>query len=139
MRIFVYEHISAGGLGPDNPASLLREGRAMLDAVADDFGRVPGVSVVTPDHGGDFRARVRTTDATLVIAPEFDDLLLTRSRWVLEEGGRLLGSLPGAVELCGDKWGLYQHWRRCGVRTPLTALAGEAVAFPRVCKPRHGA
>ena len=38
-RIFVYEHLTCGGLleDPDSPESLLREGAAMLCAVVEDF------------------------------------------------------------------------------------------------------
>ncbi len=149
MRLFVYEHLCAGGLGPGAPASLRREGEAMLRAVAADFARIPGVRVVTlpdePDEpGGEadlFDAAVAGCDAALVIAPEFDDLLLDRSRRVLERGRRLLGALPEAIRRTGDKLALARHWQAQGTRTPDTRLADRAPAFPPpwVCKPRHGA
>jgi predicted ATP-grasp superfamily ATP-dependent carboligase len=37
MRLFVYEHLMAGGFGAQAPTSLLAEGRAMLGAVVADF------------------------------------------------------------------------------------------------------
>ena len=51
-RVLVYEYLTALGLGrdPGSPEhSLYREGRAMRDAVADDFRRIPGVEVRTFD------------------------------------------------------------------------------------------
>lgn len=161
MRLFLYESLSAGGLGPEAPASLRREGWAMLRAVAADFARIPGVHATTlldphaPDLPGTrcdradmarepdrFRANAAAADATLVIAPESDGHLLERSEWVGAAGGRLLGALPPAVRLTGDKRALAEHWQARGVRTPATVVADAlppAIAGPWVCKPRHGA
>jgi predicted ATP-grasp superfamily ATP-dependent carboligase len=162
VRLFIHECLSAGGLGPDAPASLRREGWAMLCAAAGDFGSVPDVRVSTllderssdvpgcecrriavgeePDAFRDFAA---CADATLVIAPEFCDLLLERSRWVLDGGGPLLGCSPEAIRLTGDKAALATHWHEHGVQTPATIPAAPAppTAFgsPWVCKPRCGA
>ena len=48
MRVFVYEHICGGGLaGQELPASLAREGWAMLSGVVQDFATVLGVRVHT--------------------------------------------------------------------------------------------
>jgi predicted ATP-grasp superfamily ATP-dependent carboligase len=164
MRVFVYEYTCAA-LGRGAAAAPLRaEGRAMLAAVAQDFVRTPGVEVATLLHT-DFpeevgvagcrcvrsRAEARvfpglagTADYTVVIAPEFEDLLATRCRWVVEAGGRLLGPSPAAVRLAGDKLALARHLRGCGVPTPssypLDVRAGpQAVPIPAVLKPRHGA
>jgi predicted ATP-grasp superfamily ATP-dependent carboligase len=134
----------------------------MLHAVAEDFARLAGVHVTTlvddrcPEPPGHECRHVTSAeerdafcdcaahaDATLVIAPEFDGLLLQHSRWVLDTGGRLLGALPAAIELGGDKLALVAHWQRRSVRTPGTALACDRVPAiggpPWVCKPRHGA
>jgi predicted ATP-grasp superfamily ATP-dependent carboligase len=132
VRLFIYEHLSAGGLGPAAPASLRCEGAAMLRAVSEDFARVPGVQLSSEADA----------DAVLVIAPEFDDVLRRRSEGVLQAGKQLLGSLPEAVQLTGDKLALYRHWQVHGVRTALTVIAGPAPPDfppPWVCKPRHGA
>lgn len=87
-----------------------------------------------------FRRLVREADYTLVIAPEFDDLLWTRCCWVAEAGGRLLGPTLEAVRLSGDKLELSRHLRRQGIATP-QCLPGPAPApaFPLVWKPRCGA
>lgn len=145
MRLFVYEFVSAGGLGADAPESLRREGRAMLQAIAEDFAQVPGIHVTTLASAPEpraFRECVAVTDATLVIAPEFDGILLDRSRWVIEAGRRLLGSLPQAVQLAGDKFALHLHWHAQRVRSPATMLVSKEpppFAPPWVCKPQHGA
>lgn len=167
-RIFVYEYMCGGGLRPaeniPRAASLCTEGRAMLSAVREDFRRVPGVQVNTilderlrgdwpvMDHvkwidaveeESAFRAAARAADWSLVIAPEFDRILETRCRWVLEEGGRLLGPSPDAVALTADKLTLARHFERAGVPTPRTlprdASPFDMPAFPWVLKPRFGA
>jgi predicted ATP-grasp superfamily ATP-dependent carboligase len=162
MLLFLYEYTCAHA-DPTLPPSLRAEGRAMLSAVADDFAQLPGVATCTllstgcawqpgsgstHTHGGAeeiaFRRLAARAEYTLVIAPEFEDLLLTRCRWVLEAGGRLLGPGPDAVWLTGDKLALAGHLRRRGIPTPSTAEAASAgavpsVTFPAVCKPRFGA
>jgi predicted ATP-grasp superfamily ATP-dependent carboligase len=139
MRIFVYECICAGGLGREAPASLRHEGRAMLEAIVADFQRLAGIEVVTLlDADARFAKSAASCDWTLVIAPEFDDLLLSRSQTVLDVGGRLLGSLPGAIHCTADKLEMARIWRRRGVRHPQTESAWD-VALPCVVKPRHGA
>ncbi len=139
--VFVYEFCCAVGVG----GSLGREGQAMRDAVADDFRRLPGVIVVTLDAANhaeseQFRELAGSADATLVIAPEFDDLLADRCRWVREAGRELLGPTASAVRLTADKLVLYAQWRTGFVRTPTTLPAGDpAVGRPAVWKPRYGA
>jgi predicted ATP-grasp superfamily ATP-dependent carboligase len=162
MRVFIYELISAGGLGATIPASLRREGAAMLQAIVTDFQRVAGVDVLTllaDDFSESLGARCRrvaaaeeapafgelaaAADAALIIAPEFDDLLATRSQWALDAGCRLLGSSPAAVRLAGDKLRLAEHFQERCLPTPTTSLVETAltgaIGLPCVCKPRHGA
>lgn len=162
MRIFLYECISAGGLGADVPDSLRREGWAMLSAIADDFMRMPDVTVATllddrltrslghdctriawPDEPACFRDVAARCDWTLVIAPEFDDLLRRRCQIVLDVGGRMLGSAPAAIGLAGDKLATAAFWHARGVPHPRTDLI-DPVEFARfgppwIVKPRHGA
>ncbi len=162
VRLFIYEFLCAGGLGSHAPESLRREGWAMLRAIVADFARIPGIHVMTllddacpklPGHprrriapGEEpniFRAYARQAHATLVIAPECDDLLRQRSQMALDVGGRLLGALPEAVRLTGDKLTMYRHWQARGVPTPVTApadpLPPRGSGPPWVCKPRQGA
>jgi predicted ATP-grasp superfamily ATP-dependent carboligase len=164
MRIFIYEYTCAAQNRAAISASLQTEGRAMLTAIAYDFARIPGVEVVGLLHpqsglesdpsgcqwvrseaeGQAFRALARTADHSIIIAPEFDDLLTTRCRWVVEEGGNLLGPSLDAVRLTSDKLTLSLHLRAHSVPTPASHLSNAGVDFnafggPAVCKPRHGA
>jgi tyramine---L-glutamate ligase len=158
MRLFVHELVCAGGLG-NAPDSLRAEGMAMLAAVAVDFAAagVEVATLLTPDapeipgircergpivdEGRNFDRLIAESDATLVIAPEFDDHLLRRSERVLELGRELLGCSPEAVRLAGDKLALARRWQSLGVPTPTTSLASEEPpdVYPAVLKPRHGA
>jgi predicted ATP-grasp superfamily ATP-dependent carboligase len=164
MRIFVYEYVCAGG-SVEEPlsASLRAEGWAMLAAVLEDFSRCRDVQVFTllkerldvgshpPENvrvraarSGEeedaFRELARAADWSLVIAPEFDDLLAERCRWVEEVGGRLLGPSAAAVRATGDKLRLARQLLDLGIATPRCCLLPEvAVSFPAVCKPRQGA
>jgi predicted ATP-grasp superfamily ATP-dependent carboligase len=105
----------------------------MLHAVRDDFERVPGVEtcgIGFQSYPGEeekqFRALAKQAEYSLIIAPEFDGILLQRCRWVLEEGGRLLGPSPQAVAITSDKYALYQWWKQRGVPTPVTWQAEDA-------------
>lgn len=136
----------------------------MLSALLEDFGHVSGVETVALlgercrqesrgtictripacEEESTFRELAAQADFTLIIAPEFDDLLLTRCRWVVESGGRLLGPSLAAVELTADKLALSRHLRSRGVRTPESRpfVRGEEVSqaiLPAVWKPRYGA
>lgn len=143
MRILIDEVVSSGGL-PDAPASLRREGRAMLDAIAADFGCVPGVEVCSARGGTPeaLQEAASQADAALLIAPELDDLLAVRTQAALDAGCRLLGSPPAAIRLTADKLALARSFEQAGIATPATwpllDLPGDA-GFPCVVKPRHGA
>ena len=162
MRIFLYECISAGGLGSEVPASLRREGWGMLAAIVADFQRLSDVEIVTlldktlPSDVGHVCHRIPTEDEwprfreiagecdyTLVIAPEFDDLLEIRSQAVLDAGSELLGSHPDAIRLTADKLATADFWQQRGVRHPRTdsvdLVTFAAFPGPWVMKPRFGA
>lgn len=129
----------------------------MLSAVVEDLARCPGVQLSTlvdhrrtlPPHWSDrifakrmqpsveedaFRESAAAADCSLVIAPEFDGILAQRSRWVLESGGRLLGSSPDAIAVTADKLLLSRLWSDRGIQTPQPELS-----YPAVYKPRFGA
>lgn len=149
MRVFVYEFLTARGVGagPADPLhAMYREGRAMRDAVAADFAALPGCEVVAldgvteADEPAAVAARAAAADWSLVVAPEFDHVLTTRCDWVRAAGGRVLGPDAAAVSLCADKLALADHWRARGVSTPATTDREPTVceAFPVVWKPRDG-
>jgi predicted ATP-grasp superfamily ATP-dependent carboligase len=146
VRIFIYEYASAAGAGL--PSSLRAEGQAMLSAIQQDFSAVNGVEVVTLKRTPgktekSFRGLAGSSDYTVVIAPEFEDILLRHCRWVIEEGGRLLGPSVRAVQLAGDKLALAEHLHRRGIPTPVCRAVGSCGAVvarpPCVWKPRFGA
>lgn len=136
----------------------------MLAAVVQDLQAVPGVEVVTlldeecalanlslPSRclGKEreeivFRELAGASDATLVIAPEWDDILAQRCHWVEDSGGQLLGPTLATIRLAGDKLELGRHFLKHGVPTPSShAFFPEQgpvhLPFPAVLKPRHGA
>ena len=150
VRIFVSEFICGGSLaGEPLPASLRREGRAMLWAIVDDLLLIPEYDVATTldarlsddarsrhstrcdivtvtDSGEERRQFDRLTassDAVLVIAPETDGHLAERVRRVEALGTRTLNCSPEAIELCGDKLRLAEHLERHTLATIPTALA----------------
>jgi predicted ATP-grasp superfamily ATP-dependent carboligase len=165
MQVFVYEYTCASGPASDAPSAALQaEGWAMLSALLQDFGRISGVKILTllaerynQKVGGAICRRVQaqeeefafrelagTADFTLVIAPEFNEILRTRCRWVVESEGRLLGPSLDAMQLAGDKLTLSLYLRDRGIPTPESQLfsTGEQCTnhrFPVVWKPRYGA
>ena len=165
MHVFVYEYLCGGAMG-DSAPSLRTEGWAMLSAVIEDFARCPGVQTVTlidsplasslqplnvEAHvlrpGAEekaFRALAADCAWTLVIAPEFAEILAERCRWVEEVGGRLLGPSSSAVRLTADKRTLARHWQTHGIPTPPAVEVTSPptsidFSYPLVCKPRDGA
>jgi hypothetical protein len=150
MRIFIYEHFTAQGTGrePDTPEhDLYREGKAMRDALAADFGRVPGADVfVFPDDAAPvdsytFSDAANAADWSLVIAPEGEQTLLGLAQEVWPSGSRFLGPTVDAIKLTSDKLKLAEHWYEFDVQTPATSELepGAREPFPVVWKPRDGA
>jgi predicted ATP-grasp superfamily ATP-dependent carboligase len=173
LRILVSEYVCGGGWASEASAgSLAVEGRAMLCAIVEDLSRIAGVEVETTwdarlgrhplsrarttqiespaDELRHFRRLAAACDATLVIAPEFEGILLNRCRIVEEAGGRLLGPGSRAVALCTDKLRLAVHLREAGIETiPAEIFIWEDARrnsgadglpqFPAVIKPRDGA
>src|SRR5262249_37565965 len=115
------------------------------------FARAGTTAVESPSEElTHFRRLSKTCDATLVIAPEFDDILLNRCGIVEEAGGRLLGPASRAVALCTDKLRLAIHLREAGIETipaesftwnhgQPNSAANSHLVFPAVIKPRDGA
>jgi predicted ATP-grasp superfamily ATP-dependent carboligase len=179
MLVFVYEFITGGGmwsLGSDPPAgSLLAEGQAMAAAVIADFAALAGCGVVTlrdgrlpPRSVSNLPARIEQVDSaaaeqslldhwasradwTLVIAPEFQNMLLRRAERVVAMGGRLLSPGPALIELAANKQKAAEHLQQHGVRVPagcewpplhrsrsLPDALPNDLRFPAVWKPLDG-
>jgi tyramine---L-glutamate ligase len=150
MHVFIYEYLTARGLGraagsPDH--SMYLEGRAMRDAVVEDFKGIPEIDVFAfPDEAAPvtqeyFTEMCRASEWTLVIAPAFDDCLARYAESVERAGGRLLGPSLDAIRLTSDKLSLSSHWRQHDIPTPATTEREPTAceAFPVVWKPRDGA
>lgn len=158
--MFIFEHVvGGGGLYEALPPELVGSAAAMLDAAIADFKRA-GCEVVTTrdvrveprddgartftlspgdDVGEAFDRAAREADASLVIAPESEGVLLNWARRLERLNARSLGSRARAIELGGDKVALHDHWRAHGVPTPRTTLDARALDVPMVAKPRMGA
>lgn len=139
----------------------------MLCALATDFAALPGTTVAAlQDHRIElpidpacnvhtvadpvneqthFARLAQESDWTVVIAPEFDQLLFDRANHVLAVGGRLLGPSPDTIAIAANKTRLADLFSRTGVPTP----EGQALdrgsripanyGFPVVLKQNDGA
>ena len=166
MKLLIYEFICGGGLaGQLLPESLQTEGFAMLSSVVEDFSRIHDVDVVTTldNRLKNLKLPVETVflaedneeemlrnlsceaDFTVVIAPESDQILYERSRWIDESGANRIGSSLDAIQLTADKFALGNHLQEAGVPT----VPGQIVrlekgppadtSYPAVLKPIDGA
>ena len=167
MRLFVSEYLTCGACAARfADDSLLQEGKSMLMAVLADLKRILDCRVVTTwdarlgPAGFDgvqlvsvndpleerqvFQELAAECDATFVIAPEFDRILVDRRELVDAVGGRFLGSSRSAIELCADKLRLAKHLQQIGLLTIETTRFDPGLPlsnspFPIVIKPRFGA
>ncbi len=170
MHVFLYEWATGGGLvdepGPV-PASLVREGTAMVGALAGDFLRIKdcrvsalrdprvlqlalsGCAVVDvhsrTSHRDELERLSAEADATILIAPEFDDILLKTARWSLASGGRLVSPAPEFIRLAADKQRTCETLAAAGVTVPAGRVLEPDeplpanISYPAVIKPVHGA
>lgn len=144
-RIFVYEHISAGGLWLDKSFSipfetLEPEGKAMLEAALADFALVDEVEIVTMI---DSRSTIRTSpnvvrfnvdseekfsqyfsqglaraDFVFLIAPEKDGVLLELSQKIEQSGRKLISPNSEFVRLATSKFETNRKLKSVGIRVP---------------------
>jgi tyramine---L-glutamate ligase len=149
--LFLLEAI-CGGLCPERPeGSLLREGRAMLAALAADLvadgavvvrstwdrrlGAAPALPVewtLVDGPDGALRELERQSprvDRVLAIAPETGGLLESLAVRVIRAGGVWAGCRPEAIALCADKLRLAEHLAQAGVPT-LPTLPVESFRGP---------
>src|SRR6476469_4158350 len=128
MHIFIYEWATGGGLvdaAGTVPASLLREGGAMIGALVGDLVRIPGCRVTAlrdprvlqlalpgcavvdvisrASHREEFERLAAEADATILIAPELDDILLKSARLATASGGQLMSPSVDFIRIAADK------------------------------------
>ncbi|TWT42756.1 ATP-grasp domain-containing protein [Botrimarina hoheduenensis] len=169
MRLFVYEWVTGGGMAGREgrlPDSLLREGLAMVQAVAADAAAarievtlmrdlgvpligVPSAQITSVDsrsaHDRLFAEFAAEADATIVIAPETDGALLAAVSAAEKVGARLASPGSEVVRLTADKRLTAACLSQAGVPTPesLYLEAGAPLprdfAYPAVIKPIDGA
>lgn len=157
MRVFVYEYMTATGTGREPGSAehgMYLEGRAMRDALAEDFARIPGVEVLPfADAAAEvgetaFYRSLRVSaglshdaDVAVAIAPELDDILADVISEGIRPAARQFVSSPTALRLCCNKLWLSEHWRSHNIPTPATTDRAPTAceAFPVVWKPQDGA
>ncbi len=170
MHIFLYEWTTGGGLVEEPgalPESFVREGTAMIGALAADLVRIDGCRVTVLrdprvlhlalpgcefvdvlssfSHREEFERLAAEADATIVIAPEFDHILLKSASCVLQSGGRLLSPSSEFVRIAADKQRTCDALAAAGVPVPLGRMLDTDeplpadVSYPAVLKPVDGA
>lgn len=163
MKIFVYEHITGGGMLDDpRVAALAPEGEMMLRALVDDLTAIPGVEVTTLRDArltADLPASIHTVrtaeafrpafcraageaDAVWPIAPEQDGILARITREVTRCDRVLLGCRPDAVDIAASKRATAEVLGRAGI--PVIPVHAEESGIPPevneiVAKPDDGA
>lgn len=170
MHIFLYEWATGGGLVDAEgavPPTLVREGTAMIGALAADLVRIPGckvsalrdprvlqlalpgcsvVDVISrTSHREEVEGHAGAADGTILIAPEFDGILFHAARAVVASGGRLISPSPEFVRVAGDKQRTCDVLAAGGVPVPVgrslepdEPLPADFV-YPAVIKPAEGA
>ena len=171
MHVFVYEWITGGGLVEQAgrlPESLLAEGTAMTAALTADLLAIAGCRVTRlADHRlseplaerervievhseshrrAEFAVAAAEADYTVVIAPEFDRILMRSFRAALEAGARPLGGSAEFIALASDKQRTAGRLAAAGVSTPEAVLVPADAErlphdfrYPGVLKPLDGA
>lgn len=168
--VFVCEYLCSGAWPEDVlPDSLVTEGRSMLQALCEDLlacgdykvcttrdPRVsltasPGVEIIDVDspvqEWETFQKLARQSDATLLIAPELDQILIQRIDWLEKNGLNQFMSTADSVRTTADKFLFYQFCMQQKLPVPETFLLQQVTSsqsefpcpFPFVVKPQFGA
>ncbi|VTR99266.1 ATP-grasp domain-containing protein [Tuwongella immobilis] len=155
--VFLYEYVCAVAADVDASSeasmsaaalTLRHEGETMRASLALDWQRLGWNVVLLDADPADptpeairFRALARQCDRTLIIAPEFGDLLGERIRWAQAEGVQPINASLDAIALTSDKLRLADWLESRQIPTPKTVMIADAerIRFPQVWKPRDGA
>lgn len=133
-------------------ADLVRIEGCTVSALRDmrilDLG-LPGAAVIdvhsASQHREEFGRLAATADGTIVIAPEFDDILRRAARRVLECDGRLFSPSPKFILIAGEKHCTAGYFEKAGVPVPAARLLEPEeklppdFTYPAVLKPLDGA
>ncbi len=138
MRVLLYEWCCSGGLAGGD-ASIAREGRMMLEALAADAAKVSWLDVsvlvdsamtlMLPDSAHAIAVKpgeeieqllvaARDADWTLIVAPESEGILLDRVRRVRAASGRVLAVHDEAIATASDKQATIEALAARGVPVP---------------------
>lgn len=171
MHVFLYEWITGGGLVEHVgrlPASLLAEGTAIISALAADFNAIPGCrptlirdlrltefeprrcQIVDVDSTLQWRTEftrcVSEAELTVIVAPEFDGILLQTAQIARDAGGRLLNSSDDFIAIASRKDLTADRLAAVGVPSTEGCIldADEEIlpvdfTYPGVLKPLDGA
>jgi predicted ATP-grasp superfamily ATP-dependent carboligase len=167
MKVLVFEYVTGGGMAAEAvPASLLREGGLMRDALLRDLAEIPAVRplalrdarfavsaetarlaewiVVTGQGEAErrFRDCIEDADAVWPIAPETGGVLEHLCRRVELAGKPLLTSPAAAVRITASKLATAERLKAHGVPVVPTATwdsSAHPPNFPVVVKPDDGA
>jgi predicted ATP-grasp superfamily ATP-dependent carboligase len=144
MRVVLYEWCLSGGLAGGD-ATIAREGRMMLEALAADAAKDPAldvtvlveagrtidlpprmraVSVPVGDDVAKLVAAARAAEWAVVVAPETDGELAARVKAVRAAGGRVLAPTDAAIAIGADKQATIDALAARGIPVP----AGRSLA-----------
>jgi predicted ATP-grasp superfamily ATP-dependent carboligase len=163
MRIFVYEHVTGGGVaGRPLPRVLAREGLAMRAALLEDLAATEQHDIVTTMDvraaceaprgvqaiavGGGECGRASATidaviagvDAVWLIAPETGGCLEGLTARIERSGKTVLGPGATAVRRAADKSRLPRRLARLGISHPETSLIAPGIDDARAVARRLG-
>lgn len=170
MQLFLYEWITGGGLidhhGP-LPDSLLRQGKAMVEALAEDASRIESLNAVMlrdirvhslvgrgaeiididshTSHHAEFDRLATESDLTIIIAPETDNVLFELAKRAEGLEARLASPSSQVIKLAGNKQKTAERLAETGVPIPhgvelhSEQPLPEDFVYPAVLKPVLGA
>ena len=163
MNILIFEYITGGGmLGEPLPASLVKEGRLMLNAIAGDFSKIESVQVnILKDYrltsgepyiaeyvvGSELNVEKiiknveSEIDALLIIAPESENVLADLCKKYAQRDFLLLNCTLDSITLTSDKLKMYTYLQTHNIpQIPsfsleeISSIKGDQVLI----KPRDG-
>jgi hypothetical protein len=133
-------------------ADLLRIGGCRVSAMREPRMlplALPGCEIVDAlckfSHREEFERLAAEADATILIAPEFDGILLKAAQCVVASGGRLLSPSPEFIRIAANKQRTCETLAAAGVATPIGVVIEPDeplpadFSYPAVLKPIDGA